>query len=140
MLSTSIDTTATLTLALILGGMVFFAAIVAPAVFSKLPADAASQYLRGLFPRYYLYFLILSAVAGGAVLAMGQVIDGIALICVAALFLWARQVLMPAINAARDARHEDPDANSRFDRLHRFSVIINMIQMLVVLAALVRLG
>jgi hypothetical protein len=50
-------------------------------------------------------------------------------------FLLARQVLMPAINAARDAAMADPAAARRFDRLHRASVMLNGVQVLLLLAA-----
>ena len=47
----------------------------------------------------------------------------------------ARQILMPAINAARDA-----GAKLRFDRLHGLSVALNMVQLVAVIVVLVRLA
>jgi hypothetical protein len=38
--------------ALLLGGMVFFAALIAPLVFRVLPADQGGRFIRTLFPRY----------------------------------------------------------------------------------------
>jgi hypothetical protein len=47
----------------------------------------------------------------------------------------ARQLLMPAINSARDS-----GAKSRFDQLHALSVALNMLQLAAVVWALVRLA
>jgi hypothetical protein len=47
----------------------------------------------------------------------------------------ARQILMPAINTARDS-----GAKARFDRLHGLSVALNMVQLAAVVWVLVRLS
>jgi len=44
--------------------------------------------------------------------------------------LWVRQWLMPRINTARDAQLAgDTEAGRRFDRDHKLSVGINMVQL-----------
>ena len=48
-------------------------------------------------------------------------VSGWILVAIAATTLFARQVLMPAINAATDAR-----ANARFKALHALSVLITL--------------
>jgi len=54
---------------------------------------------------------------------------------VAVLFAYARQILMPKINAARDAQmNRENDAGKRFNRLHVQSVVINGFQLMVLLA------
>ena len=53
--------------------------------------------------------------------------------------LWVRQSLVPRINALRDAELGGDDAaGARFARLHRLSVVINMIQLAALLFLLVR--
>jgi len=48
------------------------------------------------------------------------------------LFAYARQILMPKINAARDAQlRRDTEAGECFNRLHLQSVVINGAQLLV---------
>ena len=47
---------------LLLGIMLFFAAAVAPTVFRTLPAEHAGSYLRGIFPVYYTWGIILALV------------------------------------------------------------------------------
>ena len=114
--------------------MLFFGVVVAPLVFRVLPADAAGSFLRAFFPSYYLWGLVVTIVA--AVLA--AFVDPVSLILcvlVAVLFAYTRQSLMPKINEARDASLAgNAEASIRFERLHRLSVIINAIQLLVLLA------
>lgn len=125
--------TAVFTLALTLGGMVFFAAITAPTVFHALDADAGAKFLRKIFPRYYLYMAIVSGIAGATV-AKEDLYAGLATLGLCALFVWARQILMPAINAARDGEHAgDAAQGARFAKLHRVSVIVNIFQMLILI-------
>jgi hypothetical protein len=117
------------------GSMLFFAVVVAPTVFRALPPDQAGRFLRAFFPRYYAWGVVL----GGAATAMGASsgwLPFLACATVAVLFLYARQVLMPKINAARDAQLGGAgEAGVRFDRLHRRSVLVNALQLLLLLAA-----
>jgi hypothetical protein len=121
----------------LLGSMLFFAIVVAPIVFTALPSDAAGRFLRLLFPRYYTWGLIVSALATlPAVLILW--LDAVLMALVTALFLLARQFLMPRINASRDAALAgDAVAKRRFNQLHGFSVFINLVQMLMLLAVFV---
>lgn len=124
--------------ALLLGGMVFFAAAVAPLVFTRLPAAVAGPFIRQVFPVYYLYVLGLSALAALA-LAPRRPWDAAGMAAVALLTAWLRQGLMPRINRLSDAAQAgDAAAKPRFDRAHRLSVILNMAQLLVTGAVLLR--
>ncbi|TQF81116.1 DUF4149 domain-containing protein [Elioraea sp. Yellowstone] len=124
--------------ALLLGGMAFFAFVVAPAVFRALGAEAAGAFLRRLFPVYYVWCAGMAATAAVALVPLAWEAAGVMAI-VAAGFVFARQALMPRINAYRDAaRAGDASAQARFVGLHRLSVAINLAQML--LAALVLVG
>ena len=122
----------------LLGSMVFFAAIVAPTAFRSLSGDVASAFLRAVFPRYYLWGILLSAVTlavclfhspKGAVL-MTLVLTG---------FVYSRQWLTPAINDARDRWSETESAHdkARFSALHRRSVIINAAQMVMLVIIII---
>lgn len=116
-------------LALLLGGMVFFAAVVAPRTFQALPAETAGRFIRHLFPAYYLYLLACSAAAAVALFPLAKPAAGI-MLAVAGLTLWLRQVLMPRINDASDAAKAGrKEAEPVFHRLHRLSVIANLVQM-----------
>ena len=124
---------------LLLGSMLFFAAVVAPSVFRFVPEREAGIFLRGLFPRYYLWGIVLSL----CMTALATFISPAVLVSslvVLVLFVIARQVLMPAINQARDlAKQGTAGAQEKFTSLHRLSVIINLTQMLLLLAVTIHL-
>jgi hypothetical protein len=131
---------ATLSLALLLGGMVFFAAVVAPLVFTRLPPDQSGRFIRQVFPVYYLWLLATAAVAALALIP-GHPAEALAMAAVAALTLWLRQALMPRINRLSDAAQAgDAAAKPRFDRAHRLSVLLNLLQMVVAAVVLLRAG
>jgi hypothetical protein len=121
------------------GGMLFFAAVVAPLVFSKLPSPTAGAFIRQLFPVYYLVMaattalaaLFAAAVAPANTLVLGAVSIG---------FLYSRLVLLPRIDQARArALGDDDRASARFRRLHRASTVLNALQLIAVTAVLIRL-
>lgn len=123
--------------ALLLGAMVFFAAVVAPSVFRALEPRDAGAFLRRLFPVYYVFG---AGMAGAAAIALLPVAWEAALVMavVASGFVFSRQGLMPRINAYRDAELAgDASAGLPFSRLHRLSVVINLAQMLLVALVLV---
>jgi len=116
------------------GSMAFFAVTVAPTVFRALPGEQAGQFLRALFPRYYVWGLLMAAAAFLASL-LGHPPVSMLIFLVAALFIYARQVLMPQINRSRDAELAgEPGAGERFKRQHLASVVVNGIQIALLLA------
>lgn len=121
------------------GSMVFFGAIVAPLVFRSLPADEAGRFLRAFFPKYYVWGMAVSLI-GVVIAAFADVANLVLCVLVTLLFVFARQWLMPRINDARDASLTgDTAATARFDHLHKLSVVINMLQLLILLGISARL-
>ncbi len=116
--------------AALVGSMMFFAIVVAPVVFKTLPSETAGRFLRAMFPRYYTWGVVVSLV--GLVAAFWvDVVPMIIIAVVASLFLYAKNLLMPKINASRDAGLAgDPGAKRRFSQLHRRSVLINGLQII----------
>ncbi len=122
----------------LLGSMLFFAAIVAPSVFTFVSGEQAGKFLRGLFPRYYLWGILVSLLMT-VLAAMVSPTLLLTSTVVLALFVIARQVLMPAINNARDLMlQDDTEAKTRFKRLHGASVAINLLQMVILMAVIIR--
>jgi hypothetical protein len=123
--------------ALLLGGMVMFAAVVAPSVFRLLEPAAAGRFLRGFFPLYYVYGAALAGAAAFAFVPLAW--EASVVMAVVALgFVFARQGLMPRINAYRDLELAgDESAKKPFSRLHGLSVAMNLGQMLLVAAVLI---
>jgi len=119
-----------------LGAMIFFAAIVAPAAFRVLAPDAAGRLMRHLFPVYYLAFAGVTGLAAALAIARGDGIMAGALFAVALGFVFARQIMVPRINALRDVGQAGDTAAARgFERWHRGSVVLNLAQMGVLLVA-----
>ena len=123
------------------GAIVFQSAIVAPAVFVDLDADSARRFLRTLFPRFFrlgivcgllmAIAVVLLAANGSSSSPLWAIAGATSVMLVLELIsLW----LVPHINAARDA---GAVAEDRFARLHRASVLMTVI---ILLLGLVTLG
>ncbi|MGF1612591.1 MAG: DUF4149 domain-containing protein [Gammaproteobacteria bacterium] len=129
-----------LSLALTFGGMTFFSVVMAPLVFTKLPPKIAGGFIRQVFPWYYLAMGTASLVALiGLLVNTGLRGNWETLLTALVLagFVFARQMLLPLINRARDAELAgETGAHHRFTRLHGISVLINAVQWLAVLTAL----
>jgi len=133
-----LETLALFATASLFGAMGFFAAGVAPIVFRVLDAEAGGRFLRALFPIYYLWLLATSAAAATALVPLSPVDAGMMAV-VAGLTFWLRQSLMPRINALSDrAKAGEAAAKRAFDRAHRLSVILNLLQMIVAGVVLAR--
>lgn len=116
------DTIALLATAVLLGGMTFFSFGFAPVLFRQLPVDQVRPLLRGTFPYYYLAVIGL-AVLCTALAAFQGWLPAALLGLIAASTVYARQILMPQINAATDRGDK-----RMFGILHGVSVVIQLIQ------------
>ena len=118
---------------MLLGAMLFFPSVVAPVVFTSLPEAQAGAFLRSMFPRYYAFMIALSLIAALLFLVFSdESAYQAAIVClfVGVSTLWVRQWLLPRINMARDAQLAgDTEAGRRFDRDHKLSVGINLLQL-----------
>lgn len=128
------DTIALLVTALLFGGMTLYSFGFAAFVFSALPADTAGPLIRRAFPHFYLFVLACSVVAGVLLMLQDWIGAGI-MAAVALSTIYARQSLMPAINAATDAGQ-----TTRFKWLHGVSVAITLAHILASGAVLIRLA
>jgi len=127
-----LDTIQLVLLSVIFGGMVTFQILFAPLVFIKLGIDTARLFIRAFFPFYYLYFCIFSFAYLIVCLLAGDHIQAIIAGVALGGFLISRQVLMPMANAASDSNQK-----SKFDVLHRATVVINTLQLVAFFSALV---
>ncbi len=121
MLETTVYIAALLASALLFGGMLLFAASFAAFLFKTLPPAEARILIRKAFPPFYIFVIVVSGIA--AVLAYPiSVLSAIILGLIALSTIPTRQMLMPAINAASDAKQKQ-----RFLVLHGLSVVITLV-------------
>ncbi len=112
---------------LLLGGLIFFSALVAPSVFTSLDEKNARVFLRGIFPKLYLYSGILSLGISLILFFINNFLSFIYFIITIGYF-YSRQFLMIKINEASDQKNQ-----KEFKKLHRFSVLIFIVQILLML-------
>jgi len=101
--------------------MTLFSFAFAAFLFTSLPAEQAGELLRKAFPYFYLFVIVVSAVAALLFWPLDRLGSAL-LIAVALTTIPARQLLMPAINAATDANNA-----SRFKVLHGASVVLTLL-------------
>ena len=117
--------------AAIIGFMVFFAAVVAQSVFKTLSQKAAGAFLRVLFPRMFIFGLILSLMASSVAAYDGVAEMALLSIFISTGFVLNAFVVTPIINKQRDAMLEgDENAGKKFKQFHFVSVAIFLVQLI----------
>ena len=117
----------------LLGGLIFFSMLVAPNVFSSLDEKNARVFLRGIFPKLYLYAGVLSLFVSLILFFINNYLSFIFFIITIGYF-YSRQFLMLKINEASDQKNQ-----KEFKKLHRFSVLIFIIQILLMILTFITL-
>jgi hypothetical protein len=127
--------------------MIFFTVFTGPAVFNSLARADAGKVVSAIFPRYYL----LGYVAGiiGLILAiyfalvrtprLWWSLAAIALVIAVALTFYAGTVVRPKVESLRGTVTEptpDPAREAEFKQLHRLSVALNGVVIVLNLLAL----
>lgn len=120
------------------GSVMFLTFGVAPILFKALDAEPAGKLVRALFPRYYQWGAISGAIALPSAVAVPLSfpemrgpwvgIQAMATLAGVLIMLYVGNSLSPQINAARDA---GPSGEERFERLHRRSVQLNGLVLLI---------
>lgn len=123
--------------AILLGAMLFFSFALTPMVFIKLEAAIAAGFVRALFPLYYLVIILLGATAALTFAVAERPIPAALMAMVAGFAVITRQSLIPRLDALREAKEAgDTKATAQFKALHRFSVVVNAVQIIAVAATL----
>ena len=126
------------------GSVLFFSFGVAPVIFRVLGAEAGGRFVRALFPRYYTWGATCGAVALPAIVCAPMAypelrgplvgIQALLVLIATLVMLYCGNALTPAINAARDSGEA---GRQRFDRLHRRSVQLNGLVLVIGLGLLI---
>lgn len=120
--------------ALMFGGTALYAFGFAAFVFTALPAETAGPLIRRAFPHFYLFVIGTSALAAATV-AFFDPLSAVVLSAIALSSVYARQILMPAINRATDEGEK-----ARFKKLHGFSVVITLMHIAAAAAVIIKIA
>lgn len=124
--------------AALFGGILAFTAFFAPQAFKLLPEGVSDKFVRELFPLFYLYAAVLSAISTIA-FAPISLPETVVMGLVTLGFVFAKYYLMPRTVRARDEREKGtPGAAETFADLHKRSAFLNMVQFIGTCAVLAR--
>ena len=125
-------------LAVLIGSMIFFMAVVSPSVFATLSNNASSKFLRTIFPRMFLFGFIISVIALIFSVLSSDLFNSIVLVIISLSFLINRNYLTPLINKFRDQELEgDSKAAKNFKIMHLLSVLLFVINFILLILVII---
>ena len=125
-------------LAVLIGSMIFFMAVVSPSVFATLSTNASSKLLRTIFPRMFLFGFIVAILSLVLCYISSNILNSILLIIVAMSFIINRNYLTPKINDFRDKELEgDKKASSSFKYMHLLSVLLFVLNFIILIGIVI---
>ena len=125
-------------LAVLIGSMIFFIAVVSPSVFATLSTNASSKLLRTIFPQMFLFGFIIAILSLVLCYISSNILNSILLIIVAMSFIINRNYLTPKINDFRDKELEgDKKASSSFKYMHLLSVLLFVLNFIILIGIVI---
>ena len=125
-------------LAVLIGSMIFFMAVISPSVFATLSTNASSKLLRTIFPRMFLFGFIIAILSLVLCYISSNILNSILLIIVAMSFIINRNYLTPKINDFRDKELEgDKKASSSFKYMHLLSVLLFVLNFVILIGIVI---
>ena len=125
-------------LAVLIGSMTLFMAVVSPSIFATLSTNASSKLLRTIFPRMFLFGFIIAILSLILCYISGNILNSILLITVAMSFIINRNYLTPKINDFRDKELEgDKKASSSFKYMHLLSVLLFILNFIILIGIVI---
>ena len=125
-------------LAVLIGSMTFFMAVVSPSIFATLSTNASSKLLRTIFPRMFLFGFIIAILSLVICYISGNILNSILLIIVAISFIINRNYLTPKINDFRDKELEgDKEASLSFKYMHLLSVLLFVLNFIILIGIVI---
>lgn len=122
-------------LGLLAGGMLFFGAVMAPLVFTRLPLSVAGPFIRTAFPFLYLYCLITAGLSCAGYVSLRRLrsamVPGFAILAT----LWSWFWLLPRLDAWRLTGNA-----AAFTRGHDVSTWVFGFEFFLVILLLIREG
>ncbi len=121
-------------LAVLIGSMTFFMAVVSPSIFATLSTNASGKLLRRIFPRMFLFGFMIAILSLVLCYISGNILNSILLIIVAMSFIINRNYLTPKINDFRDKELEgDKKASLSFKYMHLLSVLLFVLNFIILI-------
>ena len=125
-------------LAVLIGSMTFFMAVVSPSIFVTLSTNSSSKLLRTIFPRMFLFGFIIASLSLILSYISGNILNSILLIVVAISFIINRNYLTTIINDFRDKELEgDKKASSSFKYMHLLSVLLFVLNFIILIGIVI---
>ena len=125
-------------LAVLIGSMTFFMAVVSPSIFATLSINTSSKLLRRIFPRMFLFGFIIAILSLILSYISVNILNSILLIIVAISFIINRNYLTPKINGLRDKELEgDKKASSSFKYMHLLSVLLFVLNFIILIGIVI---
>ena len=125
-------------LAVLIGSMIFFMAVVSPSIFATLSTNASSKLLRTIFPQMFLFGFIIAILSLVLCYISDNILNSILLIIVAMSFIINRNYLTPKINDFRDKELEgDKKASSSFKYMHLLSVLLFVLNFVILIGIVI---
>lgn len=125
-------------ISLLIGSMIFFTAVVSPSIFATLSSNASSKFLRLVFPRMFLFGIIITSLCFLLSILLNNNLTSILLAIISLSFLLNRNYLTPMINKYRD---EELEGNQRsatlFKRMHLLSVLLFVLNFILLISIMV---
>ena len=122
----------------LIGSMIFFTAVVSPSVFASLSSNASSKFLRLVFPRMFLFGIIITSLCFLLSILLNNNLVSILLAIITLSFFLNRNYLTPRINKYRD---EELEGNQRavtlFKRMHLLSVLLFVLNFILLISIMV---
>ena len=122
----------------LIGSMIFFTAVVSPSVFASLSSNASSKFLRLVFPRMFLFEIIITSLCFLLSILLNNNLVSILLAIITLSFFLNRNYLTPRINKYRD---EELEGNQRavtlFKRMHLLSVLLFVLNFILLISIMV---
>ena len=122
-------------ISLLIGSMIFFTAVVSPSIFASLSSNASSKFLRLVFPRMFLFGIIITSLCFLLSILLNNNLVSILLAIITLSFFLNRNYLTPRINKYRD---EELEGNQRavtlFKRMHLLSVLLFVLNFILLIS------
>ena len=114
---------------ILIGSKIFFSLIVAPNTFHSLNEQNARKFIRTIFPRLYLWCLVVSLMITFSLLSL-NIFHSFVFFLIATGYFYSREFLMIKINKVSDIIKKKDIHKKQFSNLHNFSVLIFVTQLI----------